>query len=52
MNIIKIKALKTEDYITVGLHSRGVCMLVCVCVCVCVSEWVCVKGYQSRLQVP
>ncbi len=38
MNVIKIKALKTEDYITVGLHSQGVRMLMRV------------RGYHSPLE--
>jgi len=33
MNIIKIKALKSEAYISVGLHSQHVCAYVCVSVC-------------------
>lgn len=44
MNIIKIRALNTEDYITAVLHGRCVCMLMHVCMLECV------KGYRSLLE--
>lgn len=44
MNIIKIRALNSEDYITAVLHGCCVCMLMHVCMLECV------KGYHSLLE--
>lgn len=44
MNIIKIRALNTEDYITAVLHGRRVCMLMHV------RMLECVKSYHSLFE--